>query len=163
MTADFQMATPMSRRELRQDPHDVLAARVGSWFLSRSIDNGASMVGTAIIAARGNGQFDYHEQGQLRLPDNRMIEGERRYIFEEETGGFMVLFAESPPRLFHRITLSSVGLSLVGSAIHFCAEDRYDSRYEFRGDGSFVVEHAIRGPRKRYTINTRYSRDADRI
>jgi hypothetical protein len=123
------------------------------------------MVGTATIALRGNRQFDYHEQGQLRLADSRTIEGERRYIFEggpfeEGLGGFAVLFAENPPRLFHRVALSREGPSLVGSGVHLCAEDRYESRYEFRCDGSFFVEHAVRGPRKRYVITTRYSRAA---
>jgi len=129
--------------------------------LQRSADNGVSMIGTATIAARGNGQFDYQERGRLRLTDGPTIEGERRYIFEECDDGFRVLFAESPPRLFHQIVLCRAGPSLVGSGVHICGEDRYDSRYEFRPDGSFVIEHAVRGPRKRYAINTNYSRQSE--
>jgi len=116
------------------------------------------MTGTAIIANLSGGQFQYHEQGHLHLADGQVIEAERRYLFEECRGGFTVLFAESPPRLFHRIVLNSAGSSLVGHAMHLCGEDRYDSRYEFRADGSFIVEHAVRGPRKRYAIVTNYSR-----
>ena len=116
------------------------------------------MSGTATITNRGARQFEYREQSQLRLADGRKIEGERRYIFEECDGGFSVLFAENPPRLFHRVILKRIGSSLVGNGMHICGEDRYHSRYQFRADGPFTIEHAVRGPRKRYAINTNYSR-----
>jgi len=137
----------------------VVASLAGVWLLRRSIDNGVSMIGTATIAPRGDGQSDYHECGRLILANGQVIEGERRYIFEGCSDGFAVLFAESPPRPFHRIGLSQIGASLVGSGVHLCGEDRYDSRYEFRADDTFVVAHEVRGPHKRYTIETHYSHD----
>ncbi len=130
----------------------------GIWLFRRSVDNGASMIGTATIAGHDDRQWNYHEHGQLRLASGQMIEGERRYIFEQRCGGFSVLFAESPPRLFHRIVLHRMGSCLVGDGLHLCGDDRYDTRYEFRPDGSFVVAHAVHGPRKRYAITTRYTR-----
>ena len=144
----------------RRGPSAVFPLLAGSWFLDRSIDNGSSMTGTAMFAHCGNGQVEYHEKGRLRLGDGRILDAERLYLFEEDDCGFAVLFAEHPPRLFHRIVLCAIGPSLVGSAEHLCGEDRYDSRYEFRPDGSFVVQHAVRGPRKRYEITTCYWRDA---
>lgn len=137
---------------------DLLASLAGMWLLSRSIDDGSSMAGTATITPRGAGQFDYHERGQLRPPDGRTLDAERRYIFAEEADDFAVFFAENPPRLFHRIALHHEGPNLVGAATHLCAADRYDSRYAFHPDGSFVTEHRVHGPRKRYTIVTRYAR-----
>jgi hypothetical protein len=144
----------------RCGPSEVLGSLAGPWLLRRSIDNGASMNGTATIANRGDGRFDYHERGELRLPGGHTVDGERRYIFAECDGGFSVLFAETPPRLFHRVVLRSAGPHLIGRGKHLCGEDRYDSRYEFHSDGSFVVEHAVHGPRKRYAITTRYSRQS---
>jgi hypothetical protein len=123
------------------------------------VDNGVSMTGTATFASLSVDQFHYHERGQLRLADGQVIEAERRYLFEECRGGFTVLFAESPPRLFHHIVLVRAGSSLVGHGVHLCGEDRYDSRYEFRPDGWFTIEHAVRGPCKGYTITTRYTRE----
>jgi hypothetical protein len=116
------------------------------------------MTGAATITPHAAGQFDYRELGQLRLPDGRALDAERRYVFEEMDSGFAVFFAETPPRLFHRIALRTTGPSLVGAATHLCADDRYDSRYEFRAEGSFVVEHRVSGRRKRYTSVTRYTR-----
>ena len=143
---------------LWREPNNVLSSLAGSWLFRRSVDNGASMIGTATITSRGDGQFDYHERGELRLPDGQTVAGECRYPFAECAGGFSVLFAETPPRLFHRIVLHGIGPRLIGDGTHLCSADRYDSRYEFRFDGSFVVQHAVHGPRKRYTITTRYWR-----
>ncbi|HYM71433.1 MAG TPA: DUF6314 family protein [Stellaceae bacterium] len=139
-------------------PYGILKSLVGVWSLNRSVDNGASMTGTATIAHQRDGQFQYCERGLLRLADGQTVESHRRYIFEELPDGFRVLFADSPPRLFHRIILDKTGPNLAGSGSHVCIEDRYDSRYQFRCDGTFVVEHVVRGPRKHYTISTRYLR-----
>lgn len=117
------------------------------------------MTGTATFTPRGAERFDYLEHGQFHLLDGRTLDAQRRYIFAERDGGFAVLFAEDPPRLFHNVALARSGPNLVGSATHRCADDSYDSRYEFRDDGSFIVEHRVRGPRKRYVMLTRYSRD----
>jgi hypothetical protein len=137
---------------------DLLRSLTGSWVFGRSIDNGAAMSGTAMIAVRSARQFEYHEKGQLRLADGREIEGERRYLFERCDGGFNVLFAERPPRLFHRVALIPTGSSLTGEAAHLCGEDRYESRFRFDVDDSFTIEHAVTGPRKRYRIKTLYTR-----
>ena len=116
------------------------------------------MTGTAIVVPRSAGQFDYREQGQFHLPDGRALDAERRYVFHDIDGGFAVFFAETPLRLFHRIALREEGPYLVGAATHLCGGDRYDSRYEFRADGLFVVEHRVSGSRKRYISLTRYAR-----
>jgi hypothetical protein len=136
----------------------VINALAGSWELRRSVDNGASMSGTASFTDGCDGRLDYREQGQLRLPDGQVIDAERRYVFEEHADGFSVWFAEPPPRLFHRVVLSRVGLSLAGEATHLCVDDRYHSRYEFRADGSFIIAHSVAGPRKSYAMETRYVR-----
>jgi len=136
----------------------LLGSLTGSWLLRRSIDNGASMSGTATIACQDAGRFTYHERGRLRLADGQEIDAERRYFFEGCDGGFRVLFAESPPRLFHRVVLDRSRSSLVGEGTYLCGEDRYDTHYRFDADDSFVIEHAVSGPRKHYRIETRYSR-----
>jgi uncharacterized protein DUF6314 len=88
------------------------------------------------------------------------LDAERRYIFEETENVFAVLFAETPPRLFHPIALEWIGRTLVGNGTHLCGDDHYDSRYEFHTDGTFTIRHAVTGPRKHYAVTTRYSRVA---
>jgi hypothetical protein len=118
------------------------------------------MTGTATLVQNNAGQFDYREHGQFRLPDGRTLGAECRYIFALEDDGFTVLFAETTPRLFHRIVLQRSGSTLAGNGTHVCGNDLYDSRYEFCADDTFTIRHAVTGPRKRYTIATRYSRVA---
>jgi hypothetical protein len=136
----------------------VLRWLAGSWAQRRSIDNGASMVGTATFLGRADGRFDYAEHGRLTLADGRILDAERRYLFEQTDDGFAVWFAEATPRLFHRVALHCLGTSLAGRGTHACGDDRYDTRYEFRGDGSFLVTHAVHGPRKRYVMENRHTR-----
>lgn len=116
------------------------------------------MAGTATFTPYGARRLDYREQGRFRLPDGRTLDAERRYLFEETERGFAVFFAETPPRLFHRVALERIGPALVGATTHFCGDDRYDSRYEFHADGSFVIAHDVLGPRKAYAMETRYVR-----
>jgi len=115
------------------------------------------MTGTATFIPHSAGRLDYREQGQFRLPDGRTLDAERRYIFEETESGFTVFFAETPPRLFHRIELERIGQTLAGNGTHVCRDDHYASRYEFHAEGSFVIVHAVSG-RKAYAMETRYVR-----
>jgi hypothetical protein len=121
------------------------------------------MTGAATLTERGDGCYDYRERGILTLASGQILDAARSYVFAETDDGFAVFFAETPPRLFHRIALIRQGASLAGGATHLCAEDLYDSRYEFRVDGSFAVEHRVRGPRKRYMMLTEYARDCAEI
>jgi len=69
-----------------------------------------------------------------------------------------VYFAEEPPRLFHQIELRPDGDAFAGSATHACSPDVYRSDYRFLADGTFVIRHAVRGPRKDYVSTTVFRR-----
>jgi hypothetical protein len=129
----------------------------GAWTLRRSIDNGGSMIGTALFTGRG-GCYEYTERGELTLANGCRLDAERRYLFDEAIDGFTVWFLEAPPRLFHRIALCRTGPALIGGGLHLCGDDRYDSRYAFHADGWFSVRHTVAGPHKDYAIETRYER-----
>jgi hypothetical protein len=147
-------------RAIWDGPDDVFPALSGHWLLTRTIDTGAAFIGRADFVTLRDDRLDYHEYGELQLPDGQRLVGERRYVFTKHDGGFAVHFAETPLRLFHCVELSRVGPSLVGEATHRCGDDRYDGCYEFGADETFVIRHAVHGPRKRYDITTRYERRA---
>ena len=129
-----------------------------SWALDRRIEGQADMHGTATFQNREGGMLLYREEGQVRLADGKVFDAHREYRWGREAGGFAVFFAESPPRLFHRIELAWEGDALVGTASHLCTPDSYDSSYRFLADGSFVVRHVVRGPRKDDVSETVFSR-----
>jgi hypothetical protein len=136
----------------------VLQWLAEAWTLRRSIDNGATMVGSATFIGCGGCRCHYLEHGRLTLADGRILNTERRYLFEATGDGFAVWFAGSPSRLFHRVALHRREASLVGDGSHLCGDDCYDTRYDFRADGTFLIAHAVHGPRKRYVMETRYAR-----
>lgn len=139
------------------DPDSVFGRLRGTWRLERRVDRQARMTGTAVITWREDGHLSYLESGRLRLDDGQEFDSQRQYLFERCPAGFTVLFPEQPPRPFHRIILYEANGVLHGGAIHVCGNDRYESRYEFLSEGSFVIRHAVIGPRKDYTMTTRYS------
>jgi hypothetical protein len=134
----------------------------GAWSLDRIVEQQATMAGVAEFQRLGAHRLKYREEGEVRLADGRVFDGHREYVFERDPSGFLVYFAEEPPRLFHRIALIREGDTLAASATHRCAADHYDTLYQFLLDGSFVIQHTVSGPRKAYTSRTRFMRRAPR-
>ncbi len=142
---------------------DALFDRLeGAWELGRSIESQAAMTGIAKFRRHGPDALEYREEGRVHLADGKTFDAHREYRFERAPHGFLVFFAEEPPRLFHRIELMRDGDTLSGSATHLCAPDVYDSDYRFLADGTFVIRHAVRGPRKDYVSTTVFRRRAAR-
>jgi hypothetical protein len=130
----------------------------GTWDLVRTIENQATMTGIAVFAPQLGTMLKYREDGRIRLADGKEFSAHREYRFERDSGGFAVYFEEEPPRLFHRIRIVRDANALAGSATHLCAPDIYDSSYRFLVDGSFTIQHAVRGPRKEYVSTTVFKR-----
>jgi hypothetical protein len=140
-------------------PDQVFDRLEGLWTLARTIVDQATMQGQAEFRRDGAGRLAYRETGRVQLlASGQSFEGHRDYLFERSPDGFSVFFAETPPRLFHRIALAPDGDALAGSAGHLCVADQYDSRYRFRADGTFEVAHTVAGPRKDYLSRTVFTR-----
>ena len=136
----------------------VFDGLVGAWDLERTIEGQASMTGVAVFTPLETGMLKYREEGRIRLADGKEFDGHREYLFERAPGGFVVHFAETPPRLFHAIGIVRDGDALAGSATHLCTPDTYDSSYRFLADGSFTIRHTVHGPRKDYLSATVFRR-----
>jgi hypothetical protein len=142
---------------------DALFDRLeGAWDLGRTIESQATMTGIAEFRRHDPNTLGYREEGRVQLSDGKGFDAHREYRFERAPHGFLVFFAEEPPRLFHRIELIRDGDALAGSATHLCAPDVYDSDYRFLADGTFVICHTVRGPRKDYVSTTVFKRRAVR-
>ncbi len=141
-----------------RDASQVMTQLAGSWSFDRIIEAQASMQGIATFTPLDAESLAYRERGRLRLPDGTELEAEREYVFRGRDRGFDVFFKETPPRLFHTISLFVFDGALSGNAGHLCSLDHYQSTYIFRPDGGFVVRHVVSGPRKDYTMTTTYAR-----
>ena len=140
-------------------PGTVFDRLAGEWSLRRNIEGQATMSGVASFTPLQTADMlKYREEGRIRLADGKEFDGHREYVFERAPNGFVVHFAETPPRLFHTIAIVRDGDTLAGSATHLCTPDTYDSSYRFLPDGSFTIRHVVRGPRKDYLSDTVFSR-----
>ncbi|MET3395484.1 DUF6314 family protein [Variovorax atrisoli] len=140
-------------------PDTVFDRLAGEWRLQRTIEGQATMSGVArFTLLEAGGMLRYREEGRIRLADGKEFDGHREYLFERAPGGFVVHFAETPPRLFHAIAIVRDGDVLAGSATHLCTPDTYDSSYRFLPDGSFGIRHVVHGPRKDYLSDTVFNR-----
>jgi len=153
-------STPPTIRAPWGTPDAVFDRLTGAWTLERNIEGQATMTGMAVFTSTAQGWSRYREEGRIRLADGKEFDGHREYLFERAPGGFVVHFAESPPRLFHAIEVVRDGDALAGSATHLCTPDTYDSSYRFLADGSFVIRHTVHGPRKDYLSATVFRRHA---
>ncbi|MET3911536.1 hypothetical protein ABID59_005900 [Bradyrhizobium sp. S3.3.6] len=141
------------------DASQVMTRLAGAWSFDRVIEGQGRMKGLATFTPLDAERLAYREQGRLTLQNGTELEAEREYVFRKHEGGFEVFFEESPPRLFHTISLcASDDGALNGSAGHLCNLDHYQSSYTFLADGGFVIRHVVAGPRKDYTMITTYRR-----
>jgi uncharacterized protein DUF6314 len=141
------------------NPGEVIRNLSGRWSFDRTIEGHGAMKGVATFTALDQGSLLYREQGNLKLAGGTELHAEREYIYRVRQDGFDVLFRESPPRLFHAISLAQHdGSEYFGNADHLCGPDTYRSTYTFLADGNFVIRHIVHGPRKDYTMVTTYSR-----
>ena len=150
--------TPLPPLAFWGTPDSVFARLEGAWDLDRTIEGKATMAGMAQFTRLETGQLKYREEGRIRLPDGQSFDGHREYVYERSPDGFSVFFAETPLRLFHDIAIAREGDEFVGTAGHLCVADQYDSAYQFLADGSFVIEHLVKGPRKDYLSRTVFKR-----
>ena len=97
------------------------------------------------------------ETGQLTLPNNSVINAERRWLWELKAPDQLeIYYDEQPARLYHLVVLANVDGIWRGTASHLCEPDTYAGMYKF-GDGEFQIDQTVTGPRKDYSISSIYS------
>lgn len=122
---------------------------IGPWRLSREIVQAdgtrGRFEGRAEWQAEGPGAL-YVEAGRLALPHGT-FRAERRYRWDVQLN---VFFEDG--RYFH--TVPEAG----GATGHRCDPDQYDVVYEFARWPDWQCRWQVRGPRKDYTMLSRYRR-----
>ena len=130
---------------------------VGQWQVARGIldrmgEQTGRFDGQAVLSPLGTAGLDYVETGQLRLADGPVMTAARQYRWRFQAGVVMVLFGDGRP--FHSF---EAGVSGAGTD-HLCGADLYRVRYGFSGWPVWTAEWQVSGPRKDYTLDSRYWR-----
>ncbi|MGR3502883.1 DUF6314 family protein [Pseudaestuariivita sp.] len=123
----------------------------GRWHLTRHIDDRAGsqsgrLAGTATFARDGAG-LTLTETGTLRLTNGGTFKATRRSLWRP---GITVLFEDGRP--FHSFTADAP------QAHHNCPPDSYDVTYDFDAWPDWEARWTVKGPRKDYTMVSRYTR-----
>lgn len=127
---------------------------IGKWRLDRVIeDRLASQRGRFEGHARFTllGQaLKYREEGQLRLGSGPAMAAFRDYVWRDEGGRIAVDYGDG--RVFHSFDPAEP------VARHICTPDDYRVRYDFSRWPDWQAEWTVSGPRKDYTMISRYAR-----
>lgn len=138
---------------------NILFLLEGEWSFERIISDYGVMSGVATFHGQDDNSSIYSERGQLQLSTGGSpIEAYRQYVFSPTLIGFDVYFAEDPRRLFHSVKLELFDHEIFGATVHLCINDEYRTKYRFELPTTFSIQHRVRGPKKDYTMDTKYWR-----
>jgi len=128
----------------------ILDDFAGVWALSRVIEQESlppgRFEGTAIWTPHREG-LAYIEDGTLTISGQTPMAATRRYLWKPDLS---VWFDDG--RYFHSVPARG------GETDHWCDPDDYRVQYDFGDWPAFVVTWRVQGPRKSYTMISRYSR-----
>lgn len=140
----------------------------GNWTLSRecrnlsSLEKIASLAGTASFKkfSADLSVLQYEERGILKMEHmNSSMEAYRRYIYSLKDETISVYFDETPPRLFHQLTINAnTNDSFIASGYHLCEKDEYKTEYVFNFPQRFTLYHRIQGPSKAELITSIFTK-----
>ncbi len=127
----------------------------GSWCITRRIDDHRA---GSVLHFEGDAQFtpsggglDYAETGMLRGLGTAPIQATRRYRWEPRGAAIAVFFEDG--RQFHEFSPAERPI-----AAHWCDPDSYRVRYDFSAWPVWSCRWSVDGPRKNYTMQSRYHR-----
>ena len=138
--------------------HSILKELIGSWSYEREFDNGSFGRGFACFERTNSNKLKYSETGTLNLTTAAVLKSKRKYYFIANKNKLEIYFFENPKTLFQSFELKSKGNTLIGKANHQCGSDHYASEYIFKSNGRFKITHEVRGPKKKYSSKTIYSK-----
>ena len=128
----------------------ILSDFAGRWKLERDITPADGPAGRFLGWAEWtdkNGLMHYKETGNLQISGHAPMMAERRYRWDEKLN---IYFEDG--RFFHQVP------ALGGAAAHWCDPDQYDASYDFTDWPKWSCTWRVRGPRKDYTLHSRYSK-----
>ncbi len=135
-----------------------LGAFEGDWTIERAIEDVHAarlgrFSGRATFRPAAAGGLAYREEGTLTLGDGPAMQATRDYHWRDGGGGIIeVRFGDG--RFFHRFLPEEAA----PGDVHQCDPDLYRVRYDFARWPMWRAEWRVTGPRKDYSMVSRYRR-----
>jgi len=135
-----------------------LEAFEGEWAVDRTIEDVRAgrqgrFTGKAAFRPVAAGALGYREEGTLAFEGAPAMAASREYQWRDAGGGIIeVRFADG--RFFHRFLPEEPA----PTDVHHCDPDVYRVRYDFARWPLWRAEWRVTGPRKDYSMVSRYRR-----
>lgn len=129
----------------------------GKWRLNREITSGSG--DAFVFAGRANFTWQqsglvYNESGEVTLPNNKTMQSERTYFWRQGPANQLEVYFDDQ-RYFHSFS------GTTPYAEHRCGDDHYKVRYTFGRWPFWTSVWQVSGPRKDYTMVSRYQPFSD--
>jgi len=126
----------------------------GSWRLGREIidlktGTRGHMDGMATFEPDSS-SLRYFEVGRLVLAGQPELQASRRYWWQPRSDGVDICFDNG--QFFHRLDITQH----ITTAKHVCAADTYNASYDFSEWPAWSATWHVSGPRKLYSMTSRY-------
>jgi hypothetical protein len=135
-----------------------LEAFEGEWAFVRAIEDlragrQGRFIGRAAFRPAAGGGLDYREEGMVTFDGGPAMTASRDYRWRDGGGGVIeVRFGDG--RFFHRFLPEGPETT----DVHLCGPDTYRVRYDFARWPQWRADWRVTGPRKDYSLVSRYRR-----
>jgi hypothetical protein len=117
--------------------------------------------GSAKFSKTTDGLYYREELEQTEPPTTTPLKGFREYFYGAENENLVIMHATAGVTGANFMTLQfgSTNTGVVTShSCHLCSADRYEGSFRFLLPETFEITYRVTGPKKDYTMVSRYSR-----
>jgi len=138
---------------------DVLRYFLGDWKVQRTISGFGEIPGEASFHRHADNEqwLDYQEAMVLPNSDQQKPNAFRRYSYRMTASGFDIFFSDGATKGDLFLSFAFTQASTLTSH-HLCIKDHYDATFEFLSDTEFQLSFSVVGPKKDYSIKTRFTK-----
>lgn len=137
----------------------VLSYFLGGWKVHRIISGFGEITGQATfqINDQYDDYLDFKEAMVLPNAPSQKPNAFRTYEYRMVSEGFDIYFSDGATKgdLFLSFVFTQANILV---SHHLCIKDHYDAMFEFLSDDEFTLSFSVVGPKKKYSIRTRFTR-----
>jgi len=138
---------------------EVLSYFLGHWTVQREISGFGNIVGQAAFQNHEDEAhwLDFQEAMVLPGAKENKPNAFRRYTYRMTATGFDIYFSDGATDGALFLSFEFTQASKLTSH-HLCIKDHYDATFEFLSDTEFQLSFSVVGPKKDYSITTRFTK-----
>ncbi|REG82434.1 DUF6314 family protein [Marinomonas pollencensis] len=136
---------------------EVLSYFLGDWKVERTISGFGDVSGEAHFHRHADNEqwLDFQEAMVLPGSEAHKPNAFRRYTYRMTEAGFDIYFSDGATDGALFLSFAFTQASLLTSH-HLCIKDHYNAKFEFLSEQEFVLSFTVEGPKKDYSIHTRF-------